>query len=62
MFRWNFNVPEGVLTLPANRGNQITKDYYDFLVGEINRGVIKKAVAKATHISSGAEFCYLISY
>lgn len=62
MFRWNFTVSEGVDTLPANRGNQITKAYYDFLVGEINRGVIRRAVAKSTHISSGSESYYLISY
>lgn len=31
---------------PANGGNQITKDYYMFLVGQINRGTCSKKVCR----------------
>ena len=36
----HFTLPQGksIETQPANGGNQITKEYYDFLVREINRG------------------------
>jgi len=32
--------------IPPSRANAITKEYYNFLVGEINRGVTAKRVAK----------------
>jgi len=45
----NFNLPNKPITLyPTSSGNRITKEYYNFLVGEINRGVIHKAVCKVT--------------
>ena len=31
---------------PYSNSNMITKEYYHFLVGEINRGVIEKAVCE----------------
>lgn len=62
MFRWNFRVSKGIDTRPASQANQITKEYYNFLVGEINRGTIKKAVAKKTHVATGTEYFHLISY
>lgn len=34
--------PEAVITSYSNN-NAITKDYYYFLVGEINRGTMKKS-------------------
>lgn len=33
------------MTYVATRSNAITKEYYDFLVGEINRGTTKHRVA-----------------
>lgn len=44
----NFTYPIGksVPTYPPNHSNAITKEYYNFLVGEINRGTILKAVCK----------------
>ena len=43
----NFNLPKKEIdTLPASQGNAITKEYYNFLVGEINRGTIHRAVCK----------------
>ena len=36
--------PDVEHTAPASRANQITEDYYNFLVGKINRGTIKKSV------------------
>lgn len=38
--------PEVENTFPATRGNAISKAYYDFLLGEINRGTMKKAVCR----------------
>lgn len=35
---------------PAVRGNEITKEYYYHLKGELNRGIIKnKSVCSVTH-------------
>ena len=35
---------------PANRGNAITEEYYNFLKGELNRKTIKnKSVCKIEH-------------
>ena len=31
---------------PASRSNEITKEYYNFLVGEMNRGTTKKKVSR----------------
>lgn len=43
----SFTLPKvGIQTVPATNANEITKGYYDFLVGEINRGTIKRAVCK----------------
>lgn len=44
----NFNSPPGksIQTYPPHSGNQITKEYYNFLVGQINDGVIFKAVCR----------------
>ena len=43
----NYNLPnKPIQTFPASSGNAITKSYYDFLVGEINRGTIQKAVCR----------------
>ena len=43
----NFNMPQKPIeTYPATQGNQITKEYYNFLVGEINRGTIHRAVCR----------------
>lgn len=49
------------ITAPCH-GNQITKEYYDFLVGEINRGTIKKAVCRIENHTFGKTSYYLISY
>lgn len=43
----NFNLPQQPIhTVAASSSNQITKTYYDFLVGEINRGTMLKAVCR----------------
>ena len=55
----NFTLPQkSIATYPATSGNEITKDYYNFLVGEINRGVICKAVC----IIENKRFFNSISY
>jgi len=46
----NFTLPaKEVYTFPHGQSNQITEEYYNFLIGEINRGVIQKAVLKVTY-------------
>lgn len=41
----HFNIhPEVEDTFPCRSSNRITKEYYWFLVGEINRGTIKRAI------------------
>lgn len=35
---------------PYSNSNMITKEYYNFLVGEINRGVIEKAVCEVYYL------------
>lgn len=57
----NITFAKGVQTYPPHQGNGITKDYYNFLVGEINRGTIKKAVCKIEDKRFGSVSHYLIS-
>lgn len=59
----HFNVhPEVVNTTSPCSANRITKDYYNFLVGEINRGTIRKAVCRIENHTFGTVSYYLISY
>lgn len=53
--------PEVVNTTSPCSGNRITKEYYYFLVGEINRGTIKKAVCRIENHTFGTVSYYLIS-
>lgn len=48
-------------TYPPHQGNQITKEYYNFLVGEINRGTIYRAVCSIENKRFGSISYYLIS-
>lgn len=48
-------------TYPAHRGNQITKEYYDILVGPINNGEVHKAVMAVTCPCHNKTAYYLIS-
>ena len=58
-----FNVHPHVVNITgANNSNQITKEYYNFLVGEINRGTIKKAVCRIENYTFGKVSYHLISY
>ena len=57
----HFNIGKDVQTVAPYSGNEITKEYYNFLVGEINRGTIKKAVCRVENITFGTESYYLIS-
>lgn len=49
-------------TTAACSANQITKEYYNFLVGEINRGTMKKAVCRIENYTFGITSYHLISY
>lgn len=62
MFRYNFTLPEkSIYTTKACQDNAITREYYNFLVGEINRGTILRAVCKITNTVFGTESYHLIS-
>lgn len=55
MIRTNFTLPVTPIdTIAASAANQITESYYNFLIGEINRGVIRKAVC--------ARYCERFNY
>jgi hypothetical protein len=59
----HYNLPIGksIDTFPCSHGNAITKEYYDFLVGEINRGTIFRAVCRIENKIFGTVSYYLIS-
>jgi len=59
----NFTLPTNktITTFPASQGNQITKEYYNFLVGEINRSTIFKAVCRIENKIFGVISYHLIS-
>ena len=59
----HFNIPQGksIATYPASSSNQITREYYNFLVGEINRGTIFRAVCRIENKRFGTTSHYLIS-
>ena len=62
MFKYNLNLPSNPIdTVAASRCNQITPSYYWFLVGEINRGVIHKAVCRIENLNHGVTSYHLIS-
>lgn len=52
---------KSIYTYPPHQGNQITKEYYNHLVGEINRGTIYKAVCCVENKRFGTTAYYLIS-
>ena len=58
----HFTLPQKPIhTVAASRENEITKDYYNFLVGEINRGTQYKAVCKVENTRFGVTSYHLIS-
>lgn len=57
----HFTANSNCQTYPTSQSNQITKDYYNFLVGEINRNVIKKVVCRVEDDRFGKIFYYLVS-
>ena len=59
----NFNIPQGksIDTYPASSSNQITKEYYNHLIGEINRGTVLKAICRIENKIFGTISYYLIS-
>ena len=57
---FNFS-KQPVDTYPCRSSNRITKEYYWFLVGEINRGTMFKSVCRIENPVFGTESYYLIS-
>jgi len=57
----NFNIAKDVQTTAACNANEITKEYYWFLVGEINRGTMKKAVCRIENKIFNTTSYHLIS-
>jgi hypothetical protein len=60
-YHFNFPPNKSVQTVPASRDNEITKEYYNFLVGEINRGTIFRAVCRIEKKTFGSVSYHLIS-
>lgn len=61
MTNYTFPIGKPIYTFPASRGNQITKAYYNYLVGEINRGIVLKAVCRIENKVFGITSYHLIS-
>ena len=58
----HFTLPNREITIfSCNSSNRITKEYYNFLVGEINRGTVIKAVCSITDKRFDYTAYYLIS-
>ena len=58
----HFNIhPEAKHISPASRANAITKAYYYFLVGEINRGTIKAGVCRIENKTFGTTSYHLLT-
>lgn len=57
----HFTAATGVETFAPSDSNQISESYYNYLVGEINRGTIKKAVCAIENRTFGVTSYYLIS-
>lgn len=61
MIRYNLPPDKQINTYPPSNSNQITKDYYNTLIGEINRGVISKAICRIENSTFDNVSYYLIS-
>ncbi len=61
--RHNYNIGKNCENIfICSQSNGITKDYYNFLIGEINKGNMQdKAVCKTTNDIYGKKNYYLIS-
>lgn len=59
----HFTLPpnKDIETYPASSSNRITREYYNMLIGEINRGTIYKAVCRIENKIFGTISYYLIS-
>lgn len=62
-FKTNFNLPpnKSIHTVAASHANAITPAYYWFLVGQINDGVMSKAVCRVENKRFGSVSYHLIS-
>jgi hypothetical protein len=57
----HINAAKGITTYPPCAGNQITKEYYNHLVGEINRETVRMAVCRIEDKRFNSTSYYLIS-
>ena len=60
-FHCTLPINKTIDTFPVTRGNQITKEYYNSLIGEINRGTIFKVVCRIENKLFGTVSYHLIS-
>lgn len=58
---YNLPIKNTIDTFPATQGNEITKEYYNFLIGEINRGTTLKAICRIEKPKFGSASYHLIS-
>ena len=61
MTHFNYPTTRSVDTFPATHSNSITEEYYNFLVGKINRGTIFRAVCRIENKTFGTVAYHLIS-
>ena len=62
MARFHFTTHPTITSIsPCTNSNMITKEYYNFLVGEINRGVVQKAVCEVYYPEHSYTSYHLIS-
>lgn len=59
--RTNFNSHGVTSTFPPTRGNMITKEYYQHLVGEINNKTVNAAVCRIHYEAYDYTTYHLIS-
>lgn len=61
MIHYNLPLNKQIDIYPPSNSNRITKDYYNALIGEINRGTILKAICRIENLTFDTVSHYLIS-
>lgn len=61
MININISQEKCIDTYPTSSSNEISKEYYNHLVGEINRGIVFKAICRIENKTFGTTSYFLIS-